>query len=1117
MTIGYNNVQGFGLAKQHQMKVILDNESFDIFAITESKRNDDYPVTEISKDYTWIGKNRTENSGGGIGLLYNSKKMSPVNLNLLNSMDDAYERMWSSFSCGNDTIALGITYFPVDNQTKSADSAQALQAELIENIAKLQQDFSNIILIGDFNGKVTTFSGGKPSSNGVLIEGLVESTNFNVLNESEKCSGKITWHRNSQSSTIDYVLCSDDMLHSITSMVIDEDQHVSVGSDHYVIILKANFSAKHKPTSTNETNVPIEKWNIRDTTDWDTFGSACDELFSKWNYKGYDNVSNMWVDFKDKLRQAGKTTIGYKKFGSKRAFWDKEVDLLINNRKKANRLYRIWSSHSHCSPELLQTLWDDYRDKKRKVSEHIKHTTMVHKINVITKNAAKASKNPRAYWNMLRKFNKSSGYPLRIQNPENPNEIVDDPIEIKNILTNYWANLGKSNKDKNKDEIADVDKLKYAPPSPEALKTIRIDEDSLKKAINSLQNGKATGVDKIPGEFIKYGGKSLFNAFLYLLSIIKVTETMPDEWFEGIVKPLLKAGNKEDLNNYRGITISCVAYKVLVKIIETQVTGYCETNNLFGEYQGAFRKGRRCEDNLFSLKGICAIRKSKKQNTYLAYLDISKAFDTLDRDKLFIHVWNKGIQDKVWRLIKMLYQKVDNKVIFGSFESELFQVDTGVKQGCILSPTLFNLVTTDLENMLDSCHGVPLGETAIKGLYYADDIVLLATNGTQLQSMLDLAHQFASKWGLKFNKVKSQVMVIGKRLSDKQWRLGEEYIKETNTYKYLGVMMNRQLNDSNHIKDHLSSKMDKFKSHIRYVLAKHADINRVSFGTTLWQKVTLPSISHAAGIWFNPTKQSRSSLESFQYQVAKAVLKIRCTPSITATIGELGWLPIKHHLDILRVSYYAHLQNMPEDRLPKMVLSELQKLGPNKNSSAFNYVKQIQIILSDKGLDHLVDNLSPVQTFKRFTSQCYNTSFFEDISTRSSLIHYRFLKEDTHLSKYLLNNGPFRPIQLKFKLRTGVCGLGEDYFRQKRGSGFCTCGAFETLKHFLLLCPHFNDIRKAMFNDIKRLCGDDIFNLMISSQDYAIKFLMGDHDNILNCLCLSYLDKAWTRRCDFIS
>ena len=103
---------------------------------------------------------------------------------------------------------------------------------------------------------------------------------------------------------------------------------------------------------------------------------------------------------------------------------------------------------------------------------------------------------------------------------------------------------------------------------------------------------------------------------------------------------------------------------------------------------------------MFSLKGVCSICKSVKQKNFLAFLDISKLFDTVNRDTIFQHIWNIAIQGKACNIIRMLYSKVDNRVIFGQLESELFEVHNGLKEGCVLSPILFNMVMVNLQTML---------------------------------------------------------------------------------------------------------------------------------------------------------------------------------------------------------------------------------------------------------------------------------------------------------------------------------------------------------------------------------------------------------------------------------
>lgn len=96
-------------------------------------------------------------------------------------------------------------------------------------------------------------------------------------------------------------------------------------------------------------------------------------------------------------------------------------------------------------------------------------------------------------------------------------------------------------------------------------------------------------------------------------------------------------------------------------------------------------------------------------------------------------------------------------------------------------------------------------------------------------------------------------------------------------------------------------------------------INRFDIGNTLYNKVILPSLAHASGVWFPSSKKAFSTLNSIQYSMAKAILSIRCMPSMTAVIGEMGWLPINDYMDTLRISYYTHLQHMEPSRLTKKI------------------------------------------------------------------------------------------------------------------------------------------------------------------------------------------------------
>ena len=353
--------------------------------------------------------------------------------------------------------------------------------------------------------------------------------------------------------------------------------------------------------------------------------------------------------------------------------------------------------------------------------------------------------------------------------------------------------------------------------------------------MKDLKLGKACGIDGIPNEFLKYGGEALTASLTEMFLRISDLEKIPNEWKKGIIIPLHKGGSIIDLNNYRGITLTSNVYKVYCKIIESTVMNHIEENCLLGELQGAFRKDRRTEDHIFTLQGLCSLRKSRKQKTFLAFLDLSKAFDKVWRDGLFYLLWQKGIQGKCWKLLRSLYENVSNKVIFGDYESEWFSQDFGLKQGCILSPTLFSILMSDLAEMLSSANlGVELSSKLINCLLFADDIVLMGTSDEELQSLLDITAKFAEKWGMKFNPSKSKVLVVGQKLNKtKKWRLGNNELEEANEYKYLGVYFSRSLKFTFHVEQYLKESFSRKLNHITRILGEHGNFNRFNFGNAL--------------------------------------------------------------------------------------------------------------------------------------------------------------------------------------------------------------------------------------------------------------------------------------------
>ena len=186
-----------------------------------------------------------------------------------------------------------------------------------------------------------------------------------------------------------------------------------------------------------------------------------------------------------------------------------------------------------------------------------------------------------------------------------------------------------------------------------------------------------------------------------------------------------------------------------------------ELNDRLADEQNGFRRGRCTGDHITSLSMIVKSRIKLKRDTFASFIDFSKAYDRIDRSLLWHKLSQIGIDGKMLiRSLKSLYENVKCTVRLNGFHSEWFDVNTGLKQGCVLSPLFFNAFVTDLILAIKSLDcGIPIFlESSISILLYADDIVLLSKSEANMQIMLDYLDKWCETWGLTIIFNKSKVM-----------------------------------------------------------------------------------------------------------------------------------------------------------------------------------------------------------------------------------------------------------------------------------------------------------------------------------------------------------------------
>ncbi|CAE1235515.1 unnamed protein product [Acanthosepion pharaonis] len=212
--------------------------------------------------------------------------------------------------------------------------------------------------------------------------------------------------------------------------------------------------------------------------------------------------------------------------------------------------------------------------------------------------------------------------------------------------------------------------------------------DEVRDILRHLRNNKAPGENGIPAEVYK-AVPDVFPLWVHrVFNAVWLSETYLADWSEAILLPLFKNGDRRLCSNYRGISLIDMVAKVLAVLLLGRFQGIRDLRTR--RSQGGFRPGRGCVDQIFSLRRTLEQRWAYQQPTVLFFVDYAAAFDSVDRGSLWRIMEADGMPAKLLRLIKSYYRSTRARLCAYGEESETFEVKTGVRQGCALSPTLFN-------------------------------------------------------------------------------------------------------------------------------------------------------------------------------------------------------------------------------------------------------------------------------------------------------------------------------------------------------------------------------------------------------------------------------------------
>jgi len=244
-----------------------------------------------------------------------------------------------------------------------------------------------------------------------------------------------------------------------------------------------------------------------------------------------------------------------------------------------------------------------------------------------------------------------------------------------------------------------------------------------------MKLGRSGGLDGIPGDLWKLTANQLMPIMLKLFNKILEQEQYPDAWKTGIIVPIYKRGERNDPSNYRGITLRPAIGKILSAMITNRLTTWIEDEHLLVGTQAGFRKGYSTLDNIFILDTIVhKLTQINNEQLYCAFVDFEKAFDFVNRDKLWKKFESYGIGTKLLSLIKNMYSEIQACVkVARNRITEKFNTYQGVLQGDSLSGLAFIMYVNDLTKFMiqNEASQIKIAELNVILLMFADDLILL--------------------------------------------------------------------------------------------------------------------------------------------------------------------------------------------------------------------------------------------------------------------------------------------------------------------------------------------------------------------------------------------------------
>ena len=749
----------------------------------------------------------------------------------------------------------------------------------------------------------------------------------------------------------------------------------------------------------------------------------------------------------------------------------------------ANRLKRE-PSDVKCRESLFTT--------KKLFKSMTKKKKMLYKQSIVDKMHLTKPNDVKQFWKLLNKLDLESVTSRKSHAEISPRE----------WMNHYTTLLQNTNSGKIPENRAETGPLDYE---------VTIEE--LKEAKGILKPGKATGVDVISNEMILEALNMYPKAFQNVMNTLLKQGQGVTSWLTSLLVPIHKKGSTDDPDNYRGIAlISCLA-KLFYSILNNRLLVHCLKHNILSPSQLGFMAGNRTSDAHIILYNLindyCHKRNSR---IYGCFVDFSKAFDSIPRDRMFNKLLEIGVTGKFYDIIKYIYEGDQVCIKLNDLITPAIKTMMGVRQGCVLSPLLFNIYMSDFPKSLSQDVGVGItDELRINCILWADDIILLSESEEGLNKLLENLKNYSELNHLKVNTDKTKCMIFNKtgRLIRRNFYLGNTKLENVRGYKYLGLIITPSGEVRTALDDLRSRALKAYmalKNKLGYGFRDHIDDT-----ISLFDSLVKPILLYGSDFWGCLKLPKNNPIENLHMQFCRQVLGVQKSTTKNGVLLELGRVPLVLEAQRLALKNWGRIKNEEGNIL-------VTKSHENASQNNLKWTQTINEVLSKHGMSFRINEISQNignAFFGRAKDMFHQEAFCGINAPQAKLRTYGLIKHDIGRENYLIQIRNIKVRQKLTKLRLSNHKLrievGRHMGLQKEERVCEVCNEdIEDEIHFLVKCKHYEPLRRSLLETCMQLKP----NFMFYSDEEKFIYLMTNHSLLGNVS--KFIDSAYEERDIFL-